>query len=260
MPRTARIHSVSGIYHVMLRGINRQQIFEDQEDNRFYLDLLEEYKNICGYKIFAYCLMGNHLHLLIKEGDDSLERIFKCVGTRFVYWYNAKYKRTGHLFQDRFKSEAVESLRYLGVVIAYIHQNPVKAGICSSPEEYCYSSFSEYLGQPRLVDMDFVEQYISMEAVIDLSRRQIGEKCLEIADVPIHRVTDEQAKQIMKGIIGRDNAAAFQTLVPEERDRCLRKLRQSGMSIRQICRLTGASYYLVQKCTNQSGINQRTVP
>ena len=167
MPRTARIHSVSGIYHVMLRGINRQQIFEDQEDNRFYLDLLEE---------------------------------------------------------------------------------------------YCYSSFSEYLGQPRLVDMDFVEQYISMEAVIDLSRRQIGEKCLEIADVPIHRVTDEQAKQVMKGIIGRVNAAAFQTLVPEERDRCLRKLRQSGMSIRQICRLTGASYYLVQKCTNQSGINQRTVP
>ena len=80
MPRKARTRAESGIYHVMLRGINCQQIFEDEEDNEVFLEILRDYKPVCGYQLFAYCLMGNHVHLLIKEGTESLEQTFKRIG------------------------------------------------------------------------------------------------------------------------------------------------------------------------------------
>ena len=128
MPRTARTKSESGIYHVMLRGINQQVIFKDEEDNRKFLEVLNDCKAVSGYKLFAYCLMGNHIHLLIKVEKEDLEQIFKRIGGRFVYWYNGKYSRGGHLFQDRYKSEPVETDEYFLAVLRYIHQNPVKAG------------------------------------------------------------------------------------------------------------------------------------
>ena len=112
MPRSARKKSSSGIYHVILRGINKQRIFEDDEDNLYFLEKLKTYKDISGYELYAYCLMSNHLHLLIKEGGDSLSIAFRRIGASFVYWYNRKYSRSGHLFQDRFKSEPVETDEY----------------------------------------------------------------------------------------------------------------------------------------------------
>lgn len=96
----------------MLRGINQQQIFEDNEDFEKLLQVLKDCKAISEYKIFAYCLMGNHVHLVIKEGKEPIEQIMKRIATRFVYWYNVKYQRVGHLFQDRFKSEPVENNEY----------------------------------------------------------------------------------------------------------------------------------------------------
>ena len=247
MPRTLRVHAESGIYHIMLRGINRQQIFEDTEDNLVFLRILWQYKHKCGYELFAYCLMGNHIHLLMKEGNEPLGQVFKRIGACFVYWYNVKYQRVGHLFQDRFKSETVENVAYLCTVISYIHQNPVKAGICRYPEEYPYSSFQEYLEKPELVDMDFVEQYISRETVVKQSRKPVAEECLDLNDVSLRRVTDQQAKQIMKKISDCDNVAAFQTLAPLDRNKCIHELKRSGLSLRQISRLTGISYYTVRK-------------
>lgn len=88
MPRQARRQSESGIYHIMLRGINQQQIFEDEEDNQKFVEVLKDCKLISGFKIYAYCLMGNHIHLLLKAENESLEQIFKRIGARYVYWYN----------------------------------------------------------------------------------------------------------------------------------------------------------------------------
>ena len=113
MPREARMKSESGIYHVMMRGINQQLILEDDEDNIKFLRVLKDYKEVCEYKIIAYCLMGNHIHLLIKEEKETLEHIFKRICGKYVYWYNGKYSRVGHLFQDRFKSEPIEDEKYL---------------------------------------------------------------------------------------------------------------------------------------------------
>ena len=99
MPRKARIVSATKIYHVMLRGVNQQLIFEDEEDFQYFITILSTCKEICGYKIFAYCLMSNHIHLLIEEGEEALAKIIKRICNRYVYWYNHKYDRIGHFFQ-----------------------------------------------------------------------------------------------------------------------------------------------------------------
>ena len=156
MPRQARKKSNSGIYHIILRGINRQQIFEDSEDYNKFLRVLEECKAISEFDIFAYCLMSNHIHLLLQENKEPIELVMKRIATRFVYWYNIKYQRLGHLFQDRFKSEPVENDEYFLTVVRYIHQNPVKAGICKKPQDYNYSSYNECFRKEALVYCDFL--------------------------------------------------------------------------------------------------------
>lgn len=247
MPRQARKKSENGIYHIMLRGINQQQIFEDEEDYAKFLDILKECKEISEYKVFAYCLMGNHIHLLVKEGTENLEQMFKRICGRFVYWYNTKYRRVGHLFQDRFKSEPVDSERYFFTVLRYIHQNPVKAGICKRVEDYIYSSYSEYICSSILVDTDYVLGFATLEEFIGLNRENVDNACMDIADKVIPRVTDEQARTLIKKIAKCNNASEFQELECTVRDRCLKKLREKGVSIRQLSRLTGISFSVIRR-------------
>ena len=254
MPRRARKHAISGIYHVMLRGINCQQILEDIEDNLKFMQILKECKLKCGYKILAYCLMGNHIHILIKEESMPLGEVIKRISIRFVYWYNTKYQRVGHLFQDRFKSEAVDDETYLFTVIRYIHQNPVKAGMCKNPGDYPYSSFREYLWQQNLVDIDYVEQFISRKTVVKTSNEYVAEECMEIQKTRTWHATDKQAKKIIMDMTGCDNVTSFQRLPVDIQNECIGKLKKSGASIRQISRLTGITYYAIQK------VNHRTVP
>ena len=156
MPRKARKKSESGIYHIMMRGINRQNIFEEDDDNMKFLQILEQYRDKCGYDIYAYCLMGNHVHLLLKIGEEPLEQVMRRICGSYVYWYNWKYQRIGNLFQDRFKSEPIEDDKYFLIVLRYIHQNPLKAGLIKDIEKYKWSSYGEYLGEVKLVNADYV--------------------------------------------------------------------------------------------------------
>jgi putative transposase len=127
MPRVQRKKSNVGIYHVMMRGINRQSIFEDDEDNKKFIEILSKYRNISRYDIYAFCLMGNHVHILIRENEEDLGQIMRRICGSYVYWFNCKYERIGPLFQDRYKSEPIEDDVYLLTVLRYIYQNPVKA-------------------------------------------------------------------------------------------------------------------------------------
>lgn len=247
MPRQARKHAESGIYHVMLRGISQQQIFEDEEDYQKYLQILRECKEICEFKLLAYCLMGNHIHLLIKEGKEPLEQIFKRIGGRFVYWYNIKYRRVGHLFQDRFKSEPVDDDPYLLTVIRYIHQNPVKAGLCKKPEDYPYSSWTEYLTKPWLTDTSYTEDLIGREELAAFHRLPGHEKCLDIEDKPTVRLTEEQAKAAMEAVTRCKSVSDFQKLTPPVKEKMIGMLREAHLSLRQISRLTGMSISIVRR-------------
>ena len=143
----------------MLRGINRQDLFHDADDLWKIIDVLSEYVDVCGFYVHGYCLMTNHVHLLVqqngKPGSETLAQFMKRIGISYVWYYNRKYERVGSLFQDRYKSEAVETDSYFMTVLRYIHRNPVKAGIVKSPSEYIWSSYSAYTGTPSFVYTDF---------------------------------------------------------------------------------------------------------
>ena len=145
MPRQATKKSATGIYHIMLRGINRQTIFEDGKDSQIFKEAIGIYKAQTDCQVYAYCLMKNHVHLLVKIDEDKIGVFMRKVGAKYVYWYNLKYNRIGGLFQDRYKSEVVEDESYFITVLRYIHQNPVKAGLYKNLYDYKESSYNEYL-------------------------------------------------------------------------------------------------------------------
>ena len=232
----------------MLRGINQQQIFEDSEDYEKFLQVLKDCKAISEFELYAYCLMGNHIHLLIKEKKEPIEQIVKRIGARFVYWYNIKHQRVGHLFQDRFKSEPVETDEYFLTVIRYIHKNPIKAGICKRIREYPYSSYAEYSKDIfDIIDDGFVFGIIPKEEFSEFNEMDSSELCLDIEANPIVKVTDEQAKNIIQQYSKCTSTADFQKLDIKSRDHYLKLFREKGLSIRQIARLTGISFSVVRK-------------
>jgi len=245
MPRQARRKSESGIYHIMLRGINQQQIFEDEEDGFRFLETLSKYKEQCGYEIYAYCLMGNHVHILLKEGKENLTLVLKRIAGSYVYWYNWKYRRCGHLFQDRFKSEPVEDDAYFLTVIRYIHQNPIKAGICKNIDGYKFSSYNEYINKPNLVNVDFCLGIIDKEQFIEFNNEFNDDICLDIRDNDF-RLTDDEALKIIWKICKCKSVSDFQKLEKIKRNYYIEKLYKHGLSIRQISRLTGLSRKIVE--------------
>jgi len=248
MPRNARVKSESGIYHIMLRGINQQLIFEDEEDNRKFLEVLNDCKAVSGYKLFAYCLMGNHIHLLIKVEKEDLEQIFKRIGGRYVYWYNGKYCRVGHLFQDRYKSEPVETDDYFLTVLRYIHQNPVNANISKKVDGYLWSSYNEYINPKvgQLTDIGFVLEMIGKTEFVKFNNQVNEDKCLELEEKKF-RLTDEQAKKEMAKISKCDNSSEFQELDIKKRDKFIKAFKENDMSVRQISRLTGINFGIIRK-------------
>ncbi|MCR5784355.1 MAG: transposase [Eubacterium sp.] len=246
MPRTRRAQSGSGIYHVVLRGINRQKIFEDNEDYERYLYTLKKYQEVSGYTLYAYCLMPNHIHLLIKEGDEDLGKVFRRVGSSFVYWYNLKYNRIGHLFQDRFKSEVVEDDSYLLTVIRYIHRNPVKAGICNEPEEYRYSSYALYESEP-LIDSSLIFSMISREEFEHYQHISNEDSCLELEVNGKRRLRDGEAKKIMIEQYQCADTCEFGNFDKETQGNIIRTLLAEGGTLHQISRVTGASIGVIRK-------------
>ena len=251
MPRSARKTSDNGIYHVLLRGMNRQRIFEDREDYEKFLQCLKEYREKCEFSLYAYCLMPNHVHLLIRPGKEPLPQIFRRLGASFVYWYNGKYGRSGPLFQDRYRSELVANEDYFMTVIRLIHQNPVKAGLCASPADYPYSSLSGYFAEASLIDCEPVLSLMDRDAFLQINLIPTQESCLELPDTIPKRLTDEQVLRKMRKISGCAGVEDFQFLPTEMRDKALRHLLKQGGSIRQVSRVTGISVGIVRKFTRR---------
>ena len=231
----------------MLRGINHQIIFEEREDYERFIKTLARYKTISGYTVYAYCLMSNHIHLLIKEGKENLEQIMKRVAGSYVYWYNWKYKRVGHLFQDRFKSEPVETEEYFLTALRYIHQNPIKAKVSTDISQYEFSSYTEYLQDISIiVDKEFVYSIINKAKFIEFNLENNDDICLDIEEQN-NRINDSEAREIIKQVCGYSNASEIRKLNIAERNKCIKALKDGGLSIRQISRITGVSKYAVEK-------------
>ncbi len=251
MPRQAREKSKSGIYHVMVRGINKQTIFEDDEDRMRFLHTLYKYKKKCQFELYGYCLMDNHIHLLLKEKDIALSDIIKRISSSYVYWYNAKYDRCGHLFQARFRSENVETTSYFLRVLRYIHQNPLKAGLARGVFSSKWTSIHEYDSPSSPVNTAAVLKLFSNKEDISISlfkqymNTTNEDECLD--DLPRWRKTDEEVREYLSDL-GIKNISLLQQMNKQQRNTILLELKKlEGVSERQMSRITGISRSVFQR-------------
>ena len=147
MSRMQRLIINNASYHIMVRGNQKQITFIEEEDFAKYLDLLRHYKREYGFKLYGYCLMSNHVHLVlaVKNGID-LSKIMQGLNQAYTIWFNKKYKKVGHLWQGRYKSMVIQKNKYMLDCLEYVELNPIRANISKSPFEYPWSSWKARLG------------------------------------------------------------------------------------------------------------------
>lgn len=257
MPREAREKSTTGIYHIIWRGANRQEIFHEYEDWVKYLDILKKYQIKNHLTVNAWCLMNNHVHLLIKEGNEEISITMKRIAVSYAGYYNEKYRTTGHLFQDRFRSEVVEDRRYFLTVVRYIHQNPVKAGMVHHAGDWQWSSCQGYYGHElypkNLLQCDTAlalfagDRVQAREQFKGFNERKNNDICMEAGPHEM-RLSDEEAREEIKKTLGAVEMTEVKSLPKEKRQEALRRVKGiKGMSLRQAARILGISLTLVFK-------------
>lgn len=294
MPRQSRIKSSTGIYHVMLRGINKQNIFFCENDYMRMMSILQEAPferdsltnkivsdNLCT--IYAYCILDNHLHLLIREGKQNISEIMKSIEDRYALYYNKKYERTGHLFQARFPSEAVNDSVYFFTLLRYIHRNPVKALEAKTPEEYPYSSWNEYVNHPSnlmrvlkpsavkaTLDKFPLEELIpwvnydptkvtEANSISKASHCRITDitpidSCLDM-DSFRNVISDKEAMDILLELSGYTNPEDFRLLDAPTQIYYLLQTLNHGVKIKQASRLGTTTEYQLRKAIQKKSQN-----
>lgn len=245
MPRTARTRAGTGLYHIMIRGADGRLLFLDDADCGRFLDTLLRAKAEDRFRLFAYCLMGNHVHLLLQEAQDPLELVFRRIGASYVYYYNWKYQLHGHLFQDRFRSETVEDDAYFLDVLRYICQNPVKAGLCKSPLDYPWLGCSGITKDSALLDPFGSLTDLAGEDLLRFVREPCSGKHLD--DEGSRRLTDREAIARLREVCGCDTVQEMGRWIGEQRDAAIRNALEAGISIRQLSRLTAISKTVIER-------------
>jgi len=251
MARQARKRSSTGIYHVMLRGIDRKDIFLDDEDRTKFLESIIKAKKKGKFKIYGYCLMDNHIHMLIKE-DEEIGKIIKRITVGYVGWHNKRHERTGHLFQNRYLSEPVEAEDYFITVLRYIHQNPIKAGIVSSLSDYKWSSYDKYhlgyQGQKSFISIDLAEAYFkTFKEFRDYMKANNSDKCLEYNIIRRHN--DKTLREIINK---KYDVFEIDRKSIKKRNKVICKIYdEQKTSIRQLSRVLGVGKTVVERAIKQ---------
>ncbi len=236
MGRAPREYSESGVYHAMFRGANKQDVFLETRDYEKFLEILLKLKQMKGFNLYAYCLMTNHVHLVIKEKElRDISEIMKRLIGEYTQWFNFKYDRTGSLSENRYKSCTVKNDEYFMHLVRYVHQNPVKAGLANI-EEYPWSSYSAYVNEQEqsFVNTNFLFDILPKHSYEEFHREP------ENNDFELYhynKLNDEDLIQTLKSM-GIDNPKSLLYMPLEKRDEVLAKIK-GDYSIRCITRVTG---------------------
>ena len=235
----------SEFVHITQRGLGRRIIFEEDADRRRYLAMLKNKAEDCGVSILAWTLMENHVHLLVKAPSAALSRMMQRVGAGYAQYFNGRHGHVGKVFQNRFSSEAIETDDHLLAAIRYIHRNAETAGVASA-SVYPWSSYCEIAG--KSVDLEGeglcdvaavceifggVDEFKRFHAMAD---EQDGFAWI---DGYRPRMSDDEAREIAQRCCGTTFADRIVSMPKVDRDKALRLLKDHGLSIRQIERLTG---------------------
>jgi len=259
MPRQARKKGEFSTYHIIQRGNERKNIFIFDDDRVQFLDILERMKKKYNFFVYTFCLMDNHVHLIIDDNGNDISLIIKSINISYASYFNRKYKRSGHLFQDRFKSELIDSDSYLLEVSRYIHNNPVKAGMVENPSGYRWSSYNIIAGYSKdlrnLINRNKILDYISNDSAkaikgyadyvlrkeeIEANIMDVKEDGEEIENTGFI-CTLEQARQKLMELIEAD-CISYDDLLKDTRlrnERMKSIRRNSSLTLKQIGELFG---------------------
>ena len=248
--KSPRAQSESDIYHIVARGTGKQLIFEDDADHLEYLSLMSASLTKEGVELYAWCLMGNHIHLLLHAPIERISNCMKNLLGSYARYFNERHGRVGHLFQERFRSVPVDSDEQLIETLLYIHLNPCKAYLGSYPS-YAWSSYCEYLDTPRYCTTDFImslfdgiDDYVaSHKNALTAYLEQEEQELIQ----PRHVIPDIMVVQAAEEALFPVAPSSVKSFSRDHRDELLRKLKTIGLSLRQIERVTGISKSVVAR-------------
>lgn len=142
MARILKKNINTSFFHIMVQGINKEYIFNSNEDKKKYMKIMGEIKEEIDIVILSYCIMDNHTHMLFHEEKiNQLVKFMQRINLLYAKYYNKKYNRVGYVFRDRYKTQPIYTEKHLYTCVKYIHNNPIKANLCDKPENYDYSSY-----------------------------------------------------------------------------------------------------------------------
>lgn len=192
--RKERIWYPGAVYHIMIRGIRRADIFKDEGDYGVYLENVEMVMRKYPFILYSYCLMTNHVHLQLETIDDEIWNIMREINRNYTKYFNKKYNYTGSLYDGRYKSEIIENDQYNLQVSRYIHLNPVKANMVNEPLEYKWSSYNAYIDadadNDRIIDDEKILSYFKDKS------RALYMKYVESIDINLE--VDKEIKERME--------------------------------------------------------------
>lgn len=249
MARVARTRSESGFYHVILKGNGRQILFEYDADRLGFLELLSDSFRESNITLLAWCLMDNHVHLLMEDAREALSSAMQKVATTYALQYNTRSGHIGHVFQQRFRSFPIEEDSYLLEAMRYIHNNPVNAGIASAAS-YRWSSYHEYLGESlwgqRFADTRLLLGMLGgTEEFVCFSLEEAAGDSYQPNVRP--RIPDDAAAEVIAGVLGDLPPSRLKSVERSRRDAVLLEFKDAGLSIRQIERLTGIGRNIIAR-------------
>lgn len=252
MPRIAREKSQTGIYHVMLRGIDKRDLFLKASDYQKFIDYIQKARDKNKFAIYAYCLMTNHIHILIKTEKETetqdIGDIVRRITVGYAQYHNIQNGRTGHLFQNRFRSEVIESDAYFLEVLRYIHQNPLKAGMVKNIEDYQWSSFNAYFDSENIVvDTTFALGFFRDNKHFETFMKQKNnDQCLEYN--PKVRYTDEDLKEFVSSFVDINTLSELDI---GSRDKVLANIKEvTTSSNRQLSRVLSIGRGIIEKANH----------
>ena len=247
MSRKKRLFVPSGIYHVIIRGNDRQNIFIDDEDRKLLINRIKKYSDELNIDIYAYCLMNNHVHMLIGEANDKMSRFMLKLNTSYARLFNIKYERTGHLFQGRYLSSPIESDESFRKIIRYILKNPEKAGL-GKYEEYIWSSFQEIIKEKenRITKTDkVISRFGTVGNLIEYIQVRSDEEFMEYESN--YRINDRNCYLLIKKKLKINDPGALKRLDGKILHKKLCLLKGLPVTLNQVARVTGISRGIIRR-------------
>ena len=246
MPRTVRKGSESGFYHIVTKGDGSQVIFEGERDRMRYLSMLQKAAIDYEVKIHAYCLMSNHVHLLIRDEKRAVSDFMKQLDEQYAMYFAHITARAGHVFQNRFWSEPIESEAHFLSTIRYIHANPEPAGICKL-NEYPWSSYRAYLEGSSFVSTEMALALLGGFDGFIVFSASGGRFAKPFRDSSLTRhLSPDELVQIASIILGSEMLANLRALNPRSRQEPLKQLVEAGFTTKEISRVTGLGCSSIQ--------------